>query len=108
VFTAEYEINRLFSAGGRVGVYYGFDRPLTTETLGFFRLYAQSFGPGLLFLQAEVGMAFLRQLDTTYPTFAGGASVGYRIPLKKWYLEPSVRLGYPHLAGFNFTGGYSF
>jgi hypothetical protein len=108
LFLLEYRINELFTAGLRTGVYYGFDTPLTVEPLFFFRLYAQTFGPGLLFMQADGGMVILIYDEDTYPAFAGGATVGYRIPLKKFFIEPYVRLGYPYVAGFGFAAGYSF
>jgi hypothetical protein len=53
-------------------------------------------------------MAILIYQEETYPAFAGGATVGYRIPLKKFFIEPYVRLGYPYVAGFGFAAGYSF
>jgi outer membrane protein OmpA-like peptidoglycan-associated protein len=37
------------------------------------------------------------------------AAVGVTIPLSaRWHLEPSIRGGYPHIAGFSLTAGYKF
>jgi len=37
------------------------------------------------------------------------ASVGTTIPLtQRWYIEPSVRTGYPHIWGIDLTAGYKF
>jgi hypothetical protein len=37
------------------------------------------------------------------------AAAGVTIPLSaRWYIEPSIRGGYPHIAGFSLTLGYKF
>jgi hypothetical protein len=37
------------------------------------------------------------------------AAAGVTIPLtSRWHIEPSIRAGYPHIAGFSITAGYKF
>ena len=37
------------------------------------------------------------------------AALGVTIPLSaRWHIEPSIRGGYPHIAGFSVTAGYKF
>jgi outer membrane protein OmpA-like peptidoglycan-associated protein len=37
------------------------------------------------------------------------AAAGVTIPLgSRWHIEPSIRGGYPHIAGFSLTAGYKF
>jgi hypothetical protein len=70
-----------------------------------------------IFIQAGLGLiAAYRGTDTPFNdvTMTRGsaladAAAGITIPLSsRWYIEPSIRGGYPHIAGFSLTVGYKF
>ena len=78
----------------------------TMEITAFMRFYILAdkacTGP---FAQLNIGMALFNHKHAAFPpadviAFSTGITAGWRFPLgKHWCLEPSVRAGYPYLAG---------
>ena len=65
-----------------------------------------------LFVQGGIGLlgAFKgSEVQDSRSSFLFGAAVGATIPLfSNWHVEPSFRVGYPFITGFNVTAGYKF
>jgi hypothetical protein len=65
-----------------------------------------------LFLQAEGGAAaFIDENNSLRPHFMAGLVAGSRIALSRFgsfYIEPYVRVGYPHIFGVGVLGVYRF
>ena len=83
------------------------------EVLGHFRWYfAQIKDNNGLFVQLEGGVVFYsyERFDTLDNILASaGLRAGWRIPLgEKWFIEPSIRGGYPYLIGAGFYAGIKF
>ena len=79
----------------------------------FMRFYP--FGPEAstgLFVQVTVGaVIYARDNAFSFPSEAGaisaGLAAGWRFPLgKHWYIEPSIRGGYPYIAGAGVSAGF--
>jgi hypothetical protein len=83
------------------------------EALAHYRLYfsrmKNNTGP---FLQAEGGIvlfAYEKFEITEYWSPAAGLSAGWRFPLgTRWYIEPSIRGGYPYIFGASLSAGMRF
>jgi len=112
------DLNDLFSAGLKAGYFDNFDTVNAFETALFFRYYLPWLhlpksidGP---FAQLEAGSVFFFENDSNgnnevIPSFIGGLSAGWRFNLgERWYVEPAVRVGYPHIWGFGVTAGLRF
>jgi hypothetical protein len=65
-----------------------------------------------LFLQAEVGAAvFIDEANRLQPHLMVGLAAGSRIALSRYgsfYVEPYLRIGYPHIFGVGILGVYRF
>jgi len=97
---------------------------LTFETQAFLRWNFLRFGnsdnTNNLFIQGGLGLlaAYRGSRENTSPfgdvTMTRGsvlfdAAAGITVPLtKRWYIEPFVRAGFPHIAGFGVIAGYKF
>jgi len=112
------DLNDTFSAGLKTGFFDNFDTVSALETALFFRYYLPYLhvpkdidGP---FAQLEAGsVVFFERVNNKNteisPSFIGGLSAGWRINLgERWYAEPAVRVGYPHVWGFSVTAGIRF
>jgi hypothetical protein len=88
------DLNGYLTAGLKTGFSHNFDTVGVLEPLAFFRYYLPMLkGP---FVEAQAGMAFFFEDGKTYPAFSGGLAAGWRFAFgKDWYLEPSLRGGYP-------------
>jgi len=101
------DLNKWFSVGVKVGFFADFDTVNTLETAAIVRYYLPLPISGF-FLQAELGGAFFFEDNESYPAFLGGLAAGWRYYVKnKWYIEPSVRGGYPFIWGVGFHAGTS-
>jgi len=65
-------------------------------------------------VEAEAGAMFAFEEGETYPAFAGGISTGWRFMFgqkqeakSRFYLEPAIRFGYPHIWGAGIMAGFS-
>jgi hypothetical protein len=112
--TVEYRINRFVAAGTRATVSYDLKEIGALEIGVFGRFYFLAPPRVLnLFLGLDMGAAILRQAkeqqDPTLTTeIMAGLSLGLRIMIKNFYLEPYIRGGTPFLAGGGLMFGYSF
>ena len=61
------------------------------------------------YVQAEIGCAVFFEDGGSYPAFLGGLGLGWRFHLgRSFYLEPSVRGGYPFAWGAGLNFGFYF
>jgi len=111
-------LNDSFSAGIKAGFFDNLDTLTALDTVLFFRYYLpwlhlpkSTDGP---FAQLEAGSVILfeRGYDANpevFPSFSGGLSIGWRFNLgERWFVEPAVRGGYPHIWGINITAGIRY
>jgi len=105
--------------GNRLGINYSTDEILSLENQiylrwNFFRsenpkkqvkLFVQS-GIGLLASYRREENGLFNDPTRTRGSFMLDAAAGITIPLTStWHIEPAVRAGYPHIAGFSITMG---
>jgi hypothetical protein len=104
-----YAINEQWALGLRASFFQDINdgKVFTLEPVFLGRWYFVQ-NPLRIFLQAEAGAALFKADDTFYPAFSGGLGAGMRVPFKNWYAELFARGGYPYLAGFGITLGYTF
>jgi outer membrane protein OmpA-like peptidoglycan-associated protein len=107
--------------GNKFSVNYSTDEILAFEGQVYLRWNFLRWGspekPVNAFLQSGIGMLTVyRGTDSPLSDMAKSrgslmfdAAAGVTIPLtSRWHIEPSVRAGYPHIAGFGITAGYKF
>jgi hypothetical protein len=114
-FSIMRDMGEHFAAGGKIGYSQNFSGIFTLEIAAQGRWYVYSFEKYRLFAQIETGADLIfyerkiypRFDGKTYPVLLAGLALGGRIPLGSWwYLEPTVRGGYPYIwgIGLNFGG----
>ncbi|MDR2701438.1 MAG: hypothetical protein LBB72_03295 [Spirochaetaceae bacterium] len=102
------DLNQWFCLGVKIAFSADMGTVNTLELPAFFRYYLPLKLSGL-FAQAELGGSFFFYDGETYPAFLGGLAVGWRYDTgKNWYIEPSVRGGYPFVWGVGLQAGTSF
>jgi outer membrane protein OmpA-like peptidoglycan-associated protein len=107
--------------GNKLGINYSTDEILSFEGQVYLRCNFLQFEKAEktvnFFLQGGVGaLASYRGHDNPFDdvTKTRGsvmfdAAAGVTIPItSRWHIEPSIRAGYPHIAGFSLTTGYKF
>jgi len=110
-----------FMVGNKFGVNYSTDKILAFEDQVYLRWNFLRPGrpekPVNLFLQGGIGiLAMYKGTDTLFGDVANNRgslifdmAAGVTIPLtSRWHIEPSIRGGYPHIAGVSITAGYKF
>ena len=79
------------------------------EGAGLFRWYFLNLNSNQrfagFFAQAELGAFIIMEDKETIPLFLGGVRTGYRFPLKRFFVEPFGRIGYPFAFGIGVMGG---
>jgi hypothetical protein len=81
-----------------------FDTVTGLEPVAFFRIYPAI--PGrTIFAQGEAGAVIYNEYDESYPEFLAAIAVGWRFAFRGWYIEPSVRQGWPFAVGAGLTVG---
>ncbi|MDR0513131.1 MAG: OmpA family protein [Treponema sp.] len=66
-------------------------------------------GIGLLSVYRGYGANVFNDVTRTRGSLLADVAAGVTIPLTdRWYIEPSVRAGYPHIVGFSLTAGFKF
>ena len=74
----------------------------------FFRYYPFIKSSGF-FMQGELGAVLFFEYGDLFPAIQGGLAAGWRFNLgKTWYLEPSIRGGYPYIWGAGLTVGIRY
>lgn len=104
----DYGIIQNLCAGIKFGFSHNFDRIMILEPESFVRWYFFSTMKISLFAQADIGASLVFEDLKLHPTVLGGLTMGVRIPLKDWYVEPYVRGGYPVIWGSGIIAGYRF
>jgi len=101
-----YDLNRSFALGLNTIYSHDMNTVSTLESMLMFRYYLPATGS---FLQAEAGGA-LSATDGKNSTIPlGGLTAGMRLEVdKSWYLEPTLRGGYPFTWGTGVTLGKKF
>jgi len=101
-----YDLNRSFALGLNTIYSHDMNTVSTLESMLMFRYYLPVTGS---FLQAEAGGA-LSAADGKNSTIPlGGLTAGLRLEVdKSWYLEPTLRGGYPFIWGTGVTLGKKF
>jgi len=107
VFHAGMNFTQRISFGVKVGCFYDFESIIAVDPSVFFRYYIPIIEG--LFVQAEAGSIIFFEDGESYPAVLGGLAAGWHYNFgKKWYLEPFVRSGYPHLWGVGVVMGLRF
>ncbi|MDR0455897.1 MAG: hypothetical protein LBH20_04335 [Treponema sp.] len=102
------DLNRQFSLGLKAAISANLDTIMTLEPAALVRYYIP-FKLSGFFAQAELGAAIFFEDGESYPAFLGGLALGWRFNAgKNWYLEPSVRGGYPFVWGIGLQAGLRF
>jgi len=110
------------TAGSKTGINYSTDEILTLEGQVYLRWNFLSLGriperKTNIFVQGGIGLlAAYRGWDSPFDdvtrtrgSILADAALGVTIPLTpRWHVEPLIRGGYPHIAGFSVTIGYKF
>ena len=111
----DFAASKKVSLGGKVSFTYDFlskDHSIFTfETLGYLRIYLAppEYNPTTgLFLEGQGGGAFLYINSDLKTTYVIGGSIGYRLGFNKFYIEPSIRGGYPFVFGIGISTGIRF
>ena len=97
------DLNRHFALGAKAVFSHDFNAIGNLEPAAFLRWFPLPSNG--LFLQGEIGGSFFFEDGDSYPSILGGIGAGWRLVLgERFYLEPSVRGGYP----FVWAGGIMF
>jgi hypothetical protein len=104
----DYSFARFFAAGLTVTVGSNFDGIMVFEPSALFRWYFLGKGHSGLFAQADAGAYLVVEDGVMTPLFDGGLRLGYRLPLKRFYVEPYGRIGYPFAFGVGAMAGVRF
>ena len=102
-----FEMNPQIALGLKSTFSYDFNSLTTLEQAGFFRWYP-AFKTRGFFLQGELGSSIFYDNTINRLSFMGGLALGWRFHIKKWFLEPGLRAGYPYIWGAGFTAGMIF
>jgi hypothetical protein len=113
-------ISPFFMVGTKLGVGYSTDKILSFEEQIYLRwnfLHPGSpektvnifFQGGVGLLTASTSNSPFGDMTKSRGSLMADASLGITIPLSsRWHIEPSIRGGYPHIAGISLTAGYKF
>jgi len=98
-----------FSVGVTFTTSVNFTGDTVLEPAAMFRWYFLGIGHTGFFAQADLGAYIIFEDNEIYSLFLGGLRGGYRMPLgSRFYVEPSVRVGYPFAFGVGATAGVRF
>jgi hypothetical protein len=101
-------LDHQFSLGIKTTFSSNIDTVTTLEPAVFFRYYLPFSFSGI-FAQAELGASFFSEDNNSYPAFLGGLTFGWSYKVRnEWYIEPSIRFGYPFAWGVGILAGLSF
>ena len=99
------DVSRDLAAGIKTTFSYDFSTVGAWETAALFRYYLplDTIGP---FIQAEAGCIVFFEHGEVFPAFSGGVRTGWRFSFdRNWYVEPSIRGGYPFMWGAGIVAG---
>jgi hypothetical protein len=105
--SADYGIFPNLAAGIRFG--FSHNGPIMTlEPEVFVRWYFWEVKDISFFAQAGIGASIIFEDTAARPAVLGDFAAGFRMPLKQWYVEPYLRVGYPLIWGAGVSAGYRF
>ncbi|MDR1507510.1 MAG: hypothetical protein LBI67_10460 [Treponema sp.] len=105
--TADFGITDNIAAGAKLDFGSDFYDVSSFEALAFGRWYFLK-SPFPFFAQAGAGLITLFEEDRSASSVLVDGSVGFRVPLKRFYTEQYVRFGWPTGFGFGLVAGYRF
>jgi outer membrane biosynthesis protein TonB len=101
-----YDLNKSFALGLNTIYSYDMEDVSTLESMLMFRYYLPAMSS---FLQAEAGGALSETDGKKTPIPLGGLTAGVHLEMQdRWYLEPTLRGGYPFTWGAGVTLGKKF
>jgi hypothetical protein len=95
------------SLGLRATLHTDFNTVTNTEAALNFRAYILAWN-GAWFAQWGFGFASYLEEDRERVTYILDLSVGYRLYIGRFYIEPFVRTGYPFVVGAGINAGRQF
>jgi len=101
------ELDQNFAFGLKTGFFHNLDTVSSLKTVGFFRYTLLHWMPGP-FVQTELGLAVFFEYNEAFPAFLGALAFGWRFDFDSFYLEPTVRGGYPSMWGLSVVAGRRF
>jgi hypothetical protein len=109
VLNGEWRPKAWLGLGFRGSGGYGTGKLTSFESQAYGRWYFARPGSFEFFIQGGAGLlTVFRETDPSRGSFSWGLSLGARIALKNWYLEPYIRGGYPFIGGTGLLIGYRF
>jgi hypothetical protein len=106
--TLDTTITNSISAGLKFDAGSDFRGLVSLETALFGRWYFFKGESLQLYAQAGAGTVIFVENDQALQTFVAEGGLGVRIPIKRLYIEPYLRFGYPVGVGFGMVAGWSF
>ena len=109
-----FELNHQYTAGLKSAFFHNLKTVSCVETQALFRYYFpwtpfSLSSDNRFFIQAEAGCIVFFEYGDVFPAFSGGLVLGWRFNLgERWFLEPALRGGYPHIWGVSVTAGLRF
>ena len=109
-----YDLDYRYAVGLKASYFNNLVTVSCVETDAIFRFYLPwdffSFSlENKFYIQAEAGLIVFFEYGKSFPAFSGGLTLGWRFKFgEKWFLEPAIRCGYPHIWGVNVTAGMNF
>ena len=101
------DLSRNFAFGMKVAFSHDTGTLGTLEPSALFRLYLPM-GDTYPFVQMDFGASIFFEDSKSYPFFLGGLCAGWRFRPGRWYIEPSLRAGYPFIWGMGLSVGLYF
>jgi hypothetical protein len=109
----DYEFSRYLGFGIKGGISFGSNEPadkLVTvmEAVFYERFYVYDFGWIRPFVQTGIGLSIDREQEYEVNDVLGEVAIGARAHWTGWFMEMSVRYGYPFLFAGGLAFGHSF
>jgi hypothetical protein len=109
----DYELSRFFGFGVRGGLTFGSKQPedrlvSVMEGVIFGRFYLYDFVWIRPFVQTGIGVSIDREQGYEVYDPLGELALGARAHYTGWFLEASLRVGYPFRLSFGLAAGHSF
>jgi hypothetical protein len=104
----DYDVFPNLAVGIKAGFSHNMARIMTLEPEVFTRWYVWELKNLSFFVQAGVGISVIFEDKEAHPAALGDLTLGVRIPFNRWFVEPSLRAGYPFIWGAGVSAGYRF
>jgi len=105
-----FDLTSMFQTGLRTAFFHNLYTVGALEIQAYIRSWLFKFSKtDGLFFQTELGNVLFFEYGETFPSLLGGWAVGWHLNYSdKWFFEPTLRLGLPHVWGINVAIGYKF